>query len=154
MPQFVGDVLERLIQIFDLKREKRLAAGFFREVTQHFVPIAVIVLISLSVAVMIGRGFIGQGMMFVNQTVVSSILVVALYRSGVGYERIADALIGGCLAIIFAALLFPADPLTLLRRARVAALERYMLSDDFFAVLEGADGCALMADGVIQINDQ
>ena len=63
-------------------------------------------------------------MMFVNQTVVSSILVVALYRGGVGYERIADALIGGCLAIIFAALLFPADPLTVLRRARVAGWAR------------------------------
>lgn len=87
------------------------------------VPVAVTVLVALCVAVVIGRGFIGQGMMFVNQTVVSSILVVALYRSGVGYERIADALIGGCLAIIFAALLFPADPLTLLRRARVAALD-------------------------------
>src|SRR5271155_4746184 len=46
------------------------------------VPIAVVVLISLSVAVVIGRGFIGQGMMFVNQTVVSSILVLALYRGG------------------------------------------------------------------------
>ena len=87
------------------------------------VPVALTVLIALSAAVLIGQGYVGQGMMFVNQTVVSSILVVALYRSGVGYERIADALIGGCLAIIFAALLFPADPLTLLRRARVAALD-------------------------------
>lgn len=87
------------------------------------VPIALTVLTSLSAAVLIGQGYVGQGMMFVNQTVVSSILVVALVRGGVGYERIADALIGGFLAIIFAALLFPADPLTLLRRARVAALD-------------------------------
>lgn len=86
------------------------------------VPIAVAVLVSLPVAVVIGRGFIGQGMMFVNQTVVSSILVLALYRGGAVYERIDDALIGGSLALVFAVLLFPANPLTVLRRARVAAL--------------------------------
>ena len=56
--------------------------------------IAVAALIALSVAVLIGHGYIGQGMMFANQTVVSSILVLALYRSNVGFERIDDALIG------------------------------------------------------------
>jgi uncharacterized membrane protein YgaE (UPF0421/DUF939 family) len=72
--------------------------------------------------VSIGQGFIGQGMMFANQTVVSSILVLALYRSGVGWERLYDALIGGCLAIVFAVLLFPADPLKVLRGARIGVL--------------------------------
>jgi uncharacterized membrane protein YgaE (UPF0421/DUF939 family) len=86
------------------------------------VPIGVVTLIALSLAVLIGQGFIGQGMMFANQTVVSSILVLALYRSGVGWARISDALIGGCLAIVFAVLLFPADPLKVLRRARVGVL--------------------------------
>src|ERR1700739_2260086 len=86
------------------------------------VPIAVATLIALSLAVLIGQGFIGQGMMFANQTVVSAILVLALYRSGVGWERIYDALIGGCLAIVFAVLLFPADPLKVLRSARVGVL--------------------------------
>jgi uncharacterized membrane protein YgaE (UPF0421/DUF939 family) len=87
------------------------------------VPIGVVVLIAFSVAVVIGRGFIGQGMMFANQTVVSSILVLALPRSGVGYERVYDALIGGCLALVFAVLLFPADPLRVLRRARIGVLD-------------------------------
>jgi uncharacterized membrane protein YgaE (UPF0421/DUF939 family) len=86
------------------------------------VPIGVAALISLSLAVMIGQGFIGQGMMFANQTVVSSILVLALYRSGVGWERIYDALIGGGLALVFAILLFPADPLKVLRGARIGVL--------------------------------
>jgi uncharacterized membrane protein YgaE (UPF0421/DUF939 family) len=86
------------------------------------VPIAVATLIALSLAVLIGQGFIGQGMMFANQTVVSAILVLALYRSGVGWERIYDALIGGCLAIVFAVLLFPADPLKVLRGARIGVL--------------------------------
>ena len=86
------------------------------------VPIAVATLIALSLAVLIGQGFIGQGMMFANQTVVSSILVLALYRGGVGWERLYDALIGGCIAIVFAVLLFPADPLKVLRRARIGVL--------------------------------
>jgi uncharacterized membrane protein YgaE (UPF0421/DUF939 family) len=87
------------------------------------VPIGIAALIALSFAVAIGRGFIGQGMMFANQTVVSSILVLALPRSGIGYERIYDALIGGCLAIVFAVLLFPADPLKVLRRGRTGVLD-------------------------------
>src|ERR1700758_2945046 len=86
------------------------------------VPIGVAALISLSLAVLIGQGFIGQGMMFANQTVVSSILVLALPRSGVGWERIYDALIGGGLALVFAIMLFPADPLKVLRGARIGVL--------------------------------
>ncbi|OBB65553.1 aromatic acid exporter family protein [Mycobacterium sp. 852014-50255_SCH5639931] len=86
------------------------------------VPIAVAALVALGAAVFIGGGFIGHGMMFANQTVVSAILVLALYRGGVGLERIFDALIGGAVAIVFAVLLFPADPLQLLRTARVGVL--------------------------------
>src|SRR6201998_1785857 len=56
------------------------------------VPIAVPTLIALSLAVLIGQGFVGQGMMFANQTVVSAILVLALYRSGVGWERVFEPL--------------------------------------------------------------
>ena len=52
----------------------------------------------------------------------SSILVLALYRSGVGLERIVDALIGGVVALVFAVLLFPADPMQVLRRARIGVL--------------------------------
>ena len=86
------------------------------------VPIAVAALVALGAAVFIGGGFIGHGMMFANQTVVSAILVLALYHGGVGLERIFDALIGGAVAIVFAVLLFPADPLTVLRNARVGVL--------------------------------
>ena len=86
------------------------------------VPIAVTALISLCVAVFIGRGLIGRGLMFVNQTVVSSILVLALYRNGVAFERLDDALIGGGVAIVFAIVLFPANPLVVLRNASVAVL--------------------------------
>ena len=84
--------------------------------------IGVAAFLALCIAVFIGHGFIGQGMMFANQTAISAILVLALYRSNVGFERTYDALIGGLLAIVFAVLLFPADPLTLLRTARVGVL--------------------------------
>ncbi|OBF80810.1 hypothetical protein A5791_00470 [Mycobacterium sp. 852002-51163_SCH5372311] len=86
------------------------------------VPIAVTALLALCVAVLIGQGFIGQGLMFVNQTTVSAVLLLALYRSGVGAERIYDALIGGGLAVIFAVLLFPANPLAVLGGARAGVL--------------------------------
>ncbi|UXA08995.1 FUSC family protein [Mycobacterium sp. SMC-2] len=86
------------------------------------VPIAIAALVAFGAAVFIGGGFIGHGMMFANQTGVSAILVLALYRSGVGLERIFDALIGGAVAIVFAVLLFPADPLQVLRNARVGVL--------------------------------
>ncbi|BBX60933.1 hypothetical protein MSAS_01070 [Mycobacterium saskatchewanense] len=84
--------------------------------------IGVAALLALCVAVFIGHGYIGQGMMFANQTAVSAILVLALYRSGVGFERLFDALLGGVVAIVFAVLLFPADPLRVLRTARVGVL--------------------------------
>ena len=84
--------------------------------------ITVAALLALFAAVFIGHGYIGQGMMFANQTVVSAILVLALYRSNVGLERFYDALIGGAVAIVFAVLLFPADPLLVLRSARVGVL--------------------------------
>lgn len=86
------------------------------------VAIGAAALIALFVAVFIGHGYIGQGMMFANQTAISAILVLALYRSNVGFERIYDALLGGAVAIVFAVLLFPADPLQVLRSARVGVL--------------------------------
>lgn len=86
------------------------------------VGLAAAVFIALSVAVTIGHGFIAQGLMFVNQTAVSAILVLALSRSGVVYERLFDAVIGGGLALVFAILLFPANPLTVLHEARDGVL--------------------------------
>jgi uncharacterized membrane protein YgaE (UPF0421/DUF939 family) len=102
------------------------------------VPIGVTALLALCVAVVIGRGRIGQGLMFVNQTTVSAILVLALYSSGVGSERIYDALIGGALALVFAVLLFPANPLTLLSGARTGVLDA--LHDVLCRTAEYADG--------------
>ncbi|TDH56143.1 aromatic acid exporter family protein [Mycobacterium eburneum] len=83
-------------------------------------PIAmgVVVLLALSVAVVIGQGFIAQRPMFVNQTVMSAILILAFPHRGFGLERFYDALIGGGLAVVFSILVFPKNPLTVLRDAR------------------------------------
>lgn len=79
---------------------------------------AVAVLLSLSAAVVVGRDFLTHRPMFVNQTVISAILILAFPRSGFGPERLYDALIGGGLAVIFSILIFPKNPLAVLRDAR------------------------------------
>ena len=59
---------------------------------------------------------------FYNQTAISAILVVALPNGGTGAERLFDALVGGGIALVFSVLLFPADPVALLRTALDSAL--------------------------------
>jgi uncharacterized membrane protein YgaE (UPF0421/DUF939 family) len=87
-------------------------------------PIAVggAVSIALCIAVLIGRGFIAQGLMFVNQTAISAVLAVVFSSNDLIVERLFDTLVGGGLAIVFAVLLFPANPMTLLREARIGML--------------------------------
>jgi uncharacterized membrane protein YgaE (UPF0421/DUF939 family) len=72
--------------------------------------------------VLLGAGFVGEGMMFVNQSAASAILVIALRGHGVGPERALDALIGGAVALVVGVILFPAAPLPRLREAERAVL--------------------------------
>jgi uncharacterized membrane protein YgaE (UPF0421/DUF939 family) len=81
------------------------------------VAIAAVVLVTLIVAVGVGIGFVGEGMMFVNQAAASAILVVVLHRAGTGGERATDALVGGAVALVIGVGLFPVEPLRLLWRA-------------------------------------
>jgi uncharacterized membrane protein YccC len=76
----------------------------------------------MALAVMAGAGFVGQGMMFVNQAAASAVLVVALHKHGTGPERAVDALVGGAVAILLGVLLFPVEPLSMLARAERAVL--------------------------------
>lgn len=88
------------------------------------IAMGVAVFVALGVAVLIGRGAIGQGLMFVNQTAVSAILVLVFSHTGIVVtERLFDSLIGGGLALLFAIVLFPADPRRLLSEARAGVLE-------------------------------
>lgn len=73
--------------------------------------------IALCMAAVLARGFIAQGLMFSNQTAVSAILIITLPHGGTGAERLFDALVGGGIAIVVSLLLFPADPVLLLRTA-------------------------------------
>lgn len=86
------------------------------------IPIGLIVFVTLILAVALGFGFFGEGMMFVNQAAASAILVVALHRSGTGSERAVDALVGGAVAFVIGVGLFPADPLKLLWEAEQSVL--------------------------------
>jgi uncharacterized membrane protein YgaE (UPF0421/DUF939 family) len=85
--------------------------------------IGVIVLVTMLVALALGGGFVGEGMMFVNQAAASAILVVALKRHGTGGERALDALVGGASALLVGVVLFPAAPLPRLWAAERSVLE-------------------------------
>ena len=84
--------------------------------------LGVAVLVALCLAVIVAQGFIAQGLMFFNQTAASAILVIALPHGGTGAERLFDALVGGGIALVISVLLFPADPVALLRAAIDSAL--------------------------------
>ncbi len=86
------------------------------------IAIAVVVLVTLLLAVTIGVGFVGEGMMFVNQAAASAILVIALHKAGTGSERATDALVGGAVALVIGVGLFPANPLKLLWNAERGVL--------------------------------
>jgi uncharacterized membrane protein YgaE (UPF0421/DUF939 family) len=78
------------------------------------VAIGVIAFVTLAIAVLLGAGFVGEGLMFANQAVASAILVVALHRAGTGSERAVDVLVGGAVAFLLGTVMFPANPLTIL----------------------------------------
>ena len=85
--------------------------------------VAIVVLATLLAALLFGAGFVGEGMMFANQSAASAVLVVTLHRAGVGSERAVDVLVGGASAFIIGVIMFPAAPLP-----RLFAAERAVLS--------------------------
>lgn len=63
--------------------------------------------------------FLGGSSAVVGQAASSAVLIAALVpptREGIYYERIIDALLGGVVALAVMALLFPANPLTIVSR--------------------------------------
>jgi uncharacterized membrane protein YgaE (UPF0421/DUF939 family) len=86
------------------------------------IAIGLAVFVALCVAVLIGHGLLGQGLTFANQAAGSAVLVAALPGGDDLSQRLQEALIGGGVALVFTVLLFPANPLAVLRDARAAVL--------------------------------
>jgi uncharacterized membrane protein YgaE (UPF0421/DUF939 family) len=84
--------------------------------------LGLIVLATLLIARAFGVGFVGDGMMFANQAGGSAVIVAVLHQSGTGAERALDAVVGGAVALLIGVVLFPAQPLPLLRAAERALL--------------------------------
>jgi uncharacterized membrane protein YgaE (UPF0421/DUF939 family) len=79
--------------------------------------ITVAVAIALAAALALGGGFFEQGVLFVNQSVTSAILMIAVVGSATAPERLSDALIGAGVALVITVVLFPAAPLPLIQGA-------------------------------------
>jgi uncharacterized membrane protein YgaE (UPF0421/DUF939 family) len=86
------------------------------------IAVGLVVLVTMAAALVAGISFFGEGMMFVNQSAASAILVLALHRHGTGPERLLDALVGGAVAGVIGVGLFPADPLAVMRDAESEVL--------------------------------
>lgn len=95
------------------------------------VAIAVAALIAVAAAVILGGGFFEQGVLFVNQSASSAILMIAVAGTATGSERLSDALIGGEVTLMIVGVLFPAAPLPLIQHAarQVFAALRDTLAD-------------------------
>jgi uncharacterized membrane protein YgaE (UPF0421/DUF939 family) len=84
--------------------------------------------IQLGVAVFLAIGigvFFGTSQLFVNQVAVSSVLVFTVSTAGQSFSfaRTLDALTGGTIALLVAAVILPDDPLRILRDAAKPVLE-------------------------------
>jgi hypothetical protein len=82
-----------------------------------YVAIALATFVAMSIARAAGGARI-----VVNQAGVSAILAVAAATGEVGVHRLIDALIGGGVALVISQLLFPPEPVAMLRRAEADAL--------------------------------
>lgn len=80
------------------------------------------VLVTLLVGRALGAGFVGDGMMFVNQAAGSAVIIAILHNGGTGAERAVDAVVGGAVALVIGVVLFPGRPLPILRAAERALL--------------------------------
>lgn len=85
---------------------------------------------------------VGGPQIVVVQAGVSTVLVVALGDRSNGVQRLVDMLIGAGIALVFTQILFPPEPLALLRRAERTALTAI------------ADGLSTTADAIAQDDDE
>jgi uncharacterized membrane protein YgaE (UPF0421/DUF939 family) len=105
--------------------------------------LAVVVSLSMSVALLLG-----SGQMFAQQAAVSAALVATLQPpdGGVSFARAVDALLGGSIALAVSALVLPANPARMVREAAEPVLaELAAVLDDVAAALERRDRAAAQA---------
>jgi uncharacterized membrane protein YgaE (UPF0421/DUF939 family) len=104
--------------------------------------IALIVLLSTSVAVLLG-----SGQLFASQAAISGILVATLPAGTTpSFGRFFDSLAGGIIAIAVSALVLPPKPLVLLRRSVGPLLDELAATlEDVAAALESRDRAAASA---------
>jgi uncharacterized membrane protein YgaE (UPF0421/DUF939 family) len=99
--------------------------------------LALVVLLATSAAI-----FLGSGQMLATQAAVSAALVATLQppTDGFSFERFLDALTGGGVALVINALVLPARPLDLMRRASAPLLaELAAVLDDVAVAVERRD---------------
>jgi uncharacterized membrane protein YccC len=103
--------------------------------------LALVVMLATALAI-----FLGSGQMLATQAAVSAALVATLQppTDGVTFSRFLDSLAGAVIALIVNALLLPADPVALVRRAARPLLEELAatLDDIAHAILERDRGLA------------
>jgi uncharacterized membrane protein YgaE (UPF0421/DUF939 family) len=104
--------------------------------------IALIVLLSTSIAVLLG-----SGQLFASQAAISGILVATLPPgSSPSFGRFFDSLAGGIIAIAVSALVLPPKPLVMLRRSVGPLLEELAATlEDVAAALDARDSAAAEA---------
>ena len=102
-----------------------------------------VVQLGVAVAIAVGIGlFFGTSQLFVNQVAVSAVLVftVSTAGQGVSFARALDALTGGTVALLVAAVLLPANPLRILRDAARPVLDELAATlQDIAAALRARD---------------
>jgi uncharacterized membrane protein YgaE (UPF0421/DUF939 family) len=118
----------------------------------------------LAIAVFIAMGlgfFFGKSQLFVNQVAVSAVLVftVTPTSSHLNFARAVDALTGGVIALVVAAVILPADPVRLLRDAARPVLDELAatLADIAQALrireLDDAEAALVRARGMSELGE-
>ena len=113
-----------------------------------YATLAVATFLAMLVALVLG----GQRIV-IAQAAASAILVVATRELGTGPERLVDALIGAGVALVVSQLIFPVEPVALLRRAEAAALTDMARALDLAGRALERDDDALADQAIEQLRD-
>jgi uncharacterized membrane protein YgaE (UPF0421/DUF939 family) len=105
--------------------------------------LAIVVFLAMALAILVN-----PSQLFINQAAVSAALVATIQppTQGITFARSVDALTGGTVALIVAAVVLPADPVRLIREAARPVLEELAATiDDVAAALMRRDRAAAEA---------